>query len=292
MLPVLRPRRCLLFVPANRPDRYAKALSSGADCVCIDLEDAVAFDRKDEGRDQALAWLPSWSPQPVELVLRINSVKTAVGLRDLMALLDSGGRPDALMLPKLDSPEEVRWVDALLGERLAEVRLIPMIETVEGLAAAEAIARASSRAGALLLGGVDLSTELGCTRDWDAMHYARSRTVHAAALARIDVMDMPFLDVNDLEALRQEARLAARLGFTGKAVIHPSHVAPVLEAFSPAPEEIEWARRIVEAYERNRGGVLLVDGKLVERPVIRAAQRVLAIEAAARRGEAHSGAEH
>jgi (S)-citramalyl-CoA lyase len=278
--PVLRARRSLLFFPATRPDQLEKAVRTGTDMVCIDLEDAVASDRKEEARAAALDLLRRPARFRAEIVLRINSPRTEDGLRDVLAVLEARVAPDALMVPKVESSEEVRWIEELLEPGMPAVRLIPMVETCRGLEHATGIASASPRVSAVMLGGVDLSAELGCALEWDALLYARSRVVHAAKLAGVDLFDMPFLDVADADGLAAEARAAARLGFTGKAAIHPAQLPPILAAFSPGAAEIARAREVVAAYERNRGGVLLVDGRLVERPVIRAAHRTLALAAA------------
>lgn len=286
MSQVFRPRRCILFFPATRPDRYEKAVATGADAVCVDLEDAVDPNAKDEGRAAALELVERIAAAPSgasaagrrpELILRINDPADPEGRADLNALRRAAAWPDAVMIPKTRSPDDVRRVDdALTAPGRPAVPLLALIETAPGLSAAEAIATASPRLHALVLGGVDLSAELGCTLDWEPLLYARSRVVHAAALAGIDTIDMPFLDVADPEGLSRESRAAARLGFRGKVAIHPTQVAVIQEAFSPRAEEIERARRIVAAYEAQHGGVLLVDGKLVDRPVVLAALRVLA----------------
>ncbi|MBI4419581.1 MAG: CoA ester lyase [Gemmatimonadetes bacterium] len=279
-MPDIRLRRTILFFPATASDRYPKAVASGADAVCMDLEDAVAEQAKDEARRTAVRLLEAGTPRPDELILRINTPKTEAGLRDLLAVCELKQPPDALMLPKLTTPEEVTWVDELVGTRHPDLTFVAMIETGEALELAHEIAQASSRVVALLLGGVDLSAALRSTMDWDALLYARSRVVHAAATAGVDAIDMPFRDVPNLDALKTEARAAARLGFTGKTAIHPTQVPVLHEAFAPSDEEVARAKDVVAAYERNRGGVLLVDGKLVERPVILSAQRTLAIAAA------------
>jgi len=278
-------RRCLLFVPGNRPDRYEKAIASGADAVCIDLEDAVAPDAKDEGRRQAIDFLGKVEARlRVELILRINDVDSDVGRLDVEALWASGARPDAVMVPKVRAPDQVRQVGEWLtrGQR-PPLPLILLVETVQALACVEDLARAPY-VSALLFGAVDLSAEMGCAIDWDALLYARSRVVHAAALGAIDAIDVPNLDVADPDGLARECQRVARLGFRGKAAIHPTQVPIIQAAFSPSSAEIERARKIVAAYERNRGGVLLVDGKLVEKPVIASAQRTLAIAEAVQRG--------
>jgi citrate lyase beta subunit len=246
-----RVRRSVLFVPAVRPDRFAKALATGADAVCLDLEDGVSFAQKDEARDKALALLETRPASRAEVMLRINEPESDFGERDLTALLGAGVRPDSLMVPKVSGPDALKALDRRLAPALAGLPLIVQIETAAGLAAAEAIAT--------------------------ALLYARSRVVAAAALVGVDAMDTPFMDVSAADALSDEAHAVRRLGFTGKAAIHPTQVPIIQGAFSPDPDAVAWAKRMVEAYEANKGGVLLVDGKLIERPVIASAQRVLAI---------------
>ena len=278
-----RIRRSLLFVPAIRPDRFEKAIATGTDAVCLDLEDGVAFRQKDEARDKAVALLARRSPSRAEVVLRVNEPASALGDRDLAAVLASGFRPDALMVPKVGGPDTIRALERRLAPAIEGLPLVAQIETAPGLAAVEAIATASPNLAVLFFGAVDLSADLGCAIEWDALLYARSRVVAAAALAGIDAMDTPFMDVAATAQLRDEARAVQRLGFTGKAAIHPSQVGVIQAAFSPDDEAVAWAGRIIEAYEANEGGVLLVDGKLVERPVIASAHRILAVAEAVER---------
>lgn len=280
-----RVRRSLLFVPAVRPDRYPKALATGADAVCVDLEDGVAFGAKDEAREKALALFAGRAPVRAEVSLRINDPKTDLGQRDLDVLRRSGVRPDALMLPKCDGPEEIREVAGALAADLPDLPLIVMLETARGVAAAEAITAATPTVSAVFFGAIDFAADVGCEVSWDAALYARSRTIVAAAVARVGALDSPYMDVPALDALAAECRSTRALGFTGKAAIHPTQVPVIQTAFSPPADEVAWARRIVDAYERNAGGVLLVDGKLIERPVIASAQRTLALAAAVESGE-------
>jgi citrate lyase beta subunit len=266
-----------LFVPAVRPDRFAKAVATGADAVCIDLEDGVSVEQKDEARDNALALLAEHPACRAEVMLRINEPGSDLGERDLAALVGAGVAPDSLMVPKVSGAEALTSLERRLGPALAGLPLIVQIETARGLAAAETIATASPNVAVLFFGAVDLSAELGCAIEWDALLYARSRVVAAAALVGVDAMDTPFMDVSDSDQLGEEAQAVQRLGFTGKAAIHPTQVPVIQGAFSPDAAAVAWARRMVEAYEANLGGVLLVDGKLIERPVIASAQRILAI---------------
>ena len=271
-----RIRRSLLFVPAARPDRFEKAVATGADAVCVDLEDGVSFSQKDEARHNAIALLSGRSSGRTEVIVRINEPESELGQKDLDALLASGVRPDALMLPKVGSAEVIQAVEQQLATKPVPIPLVVQIETARGLAAVDSIAVASPNIAVLFFGAVDLSAELGCSIEWDALLYARSKVVAAAALVGMDVMDTPFMDVSASSQLADEARAVQRLGFTGKAAIHPSQVPIIQGAFSPAPEAVEWARRIIAAYEANDGGVLLVDGKLVERPVVASAERIIA----------------
>jgi citrate lyase beta subunit len=274
--------RCVLFFPASRPELYEKAARSGAHAVCMDLEDSVAAGDKDEARSFAARALGSPRSNGVDLVLRINHPSTAEGEADLVAIagaLDSGAPAArdgglALMIPKVGAPEEVEAVRGRLSERDVDLGLIPMIETVRGLARVEEIATTES-VRALLFGGLDLSIELGAELAWEPLLYARSRFVHAARLAGVGALDMPWLDVSDRAGLEAEARRVRALGFTGKAAIHPDQVGAVLDAFSPSEREIAYARRVVEAADHEPAGAFLLDGAVVERPVVEAARRIL-----------------
>ena len=275
-----RVRRSVLFVPAVRPDRLLKAVATGADAVCVDLEDGVSFEQKDDAREKAIVLLAERPPGSTEMMLRINEPESELGERDLSAILDAGVRPDSLMVPKVSGPDTLRALERRLGPSFERFPLVVQIETAAGLAAVEAIAMATPNVAVMFFGAVDLSAELGCSITWDALLYARSRVVAAAALGGVDAMDTPFMDVSDPEQLASEVAAVRLLGFTGKAAIHPSQVSIIQGGFSPDDEMVAWAQRIVEAYETNKGGGLLIEGKLVERPVIASAQRVLAVAAA------------
>lgn len=274
--------RSFLFVPGNRPERFRKALAAGADLVCIDLEDAVApGSAKDDARRLALTELPRLCAEDNHkdrIVLRINSLKTSVGLQDIQALQQYSGWLPPVVVPKVDAPAELHVLDTLLCRPdRPEPRWMPMIETPLALEAAPAIACAlpTHRMLGLLIGCVDLSLEMGCAHEWEPLLYARSRVVHAASLAALGAIDSPNLDVTNPAALEEESRRAARLGFVGKSAIHPAQLAPIHRAFAPSPEHIARAGAVVDAYERMAGGVALLDGKLIERPVYLAAKRLL-----------------
>lgn len=275
MAPPFRNRRSLLFVPAVRPDRVPKALATGADAVCIDLEDGVSISAKAAAREAALGLVPEHAARGAEVSLRINDPTQDLGRCDLEALVGAGVRPDAVMIPKVGAPDDVASVAEALSAVDPALPLIIQLETARGIDAACEIGTASPNVAALFFGAIDLAADIGCTVEWDALLMARSRVVLAAALAGVPAIDSPSMDVPALDALREESCRSRRLGFVGKAAIHPTQVAVIQAAYTPAPEEVAWARRIVAAYEANDGGVLLVDGQLIERPVILAAQRTL-----------------
>ena len=273
-----RPRRSLLFVPGLRPDRFPKALAAGADIVCVDLEDAVALPRKAEARALTLPLFTDDTDFPeVERMVRINPLSTLDGLTDILALNDCAAPPPALMIPKPSSAHEIRLYDELLGGPCADIRFHVIIESSEGLENVHEIAQASPRIQSLLFGAVDLSASLRAERTWETMLYARSRVVHAAARFDLDLIDVPYLNLDDTEGLAVEASASRDLGFTGKAAIHPNQIPILNEIFTPTRELVARARRIIAEFATNTTGLLVVDGELIEQPVLRSMQRVVAI---------------
>ena len=227
---IIRPRRSFIFTPGLKPDMYPKALASGADMVCVELEDGIAPKDKDMARINTLKLFEE--PQAsdgVERIVRINCLREAVGLADVQAVLAADFPPPALMLPKVRTPDEIVWLDNLLSERGHTTRLHVIIETSAALEMAHEIARASTRIDALFFGGVDMAAELRCRNSWDSLLYARSRVVHAAASIGVDVIDVPYLDLDDLQGMEKEAQQAFELGFSGKGSIHPKQI-PILNS--------------------------------------------------------------
>jgi citrate lyase beta subunit len=280
--PPFQPRRSLIFVPGDKPEMFAKALRAGADMVTVDIEDAVAPQHKALARERALALFAGAEARPdagdgIERVLRINALRSAEGIRDLSALLAAPRAPQALMLTKVRAADEVALLDDVLSEAGLPARLHVIIETNDGLERAYTIARASPRIATLLFGAVDLSADLRAVNSWETMLHARSRVVHAAAGAGLDLIDVPWLDLADMDGMRREAEQSAKLGFTGKAAIHPKQIAIINEAFSPNAAQVERARRIMAAFAESGTGLVVIDGKLIERPVLRAMQRIVAL---------------
>lgn len=269
----------LLFTPGDKPERFAKARSAGADGIVVDLEDAVAAANKDQARAIALEYLKGAGAPGFLRCLRINGLDTSDGLKDLVALAaarDPNGAPDAVLLPKADSPQLVALLARHL-ERLPGVSLIALIESARGLEAAFETARATPRLAGLALGGADLTAETGSRLEWDALLYARSRLVHAAASQELAAMDVPYLDIADGTGLLAECRKAAALGMTSKLAIHPSQVAGIRAGFLPDDAAVAHARGLLEAWEAAGGGVFQYRGRMVDQPVLRAARRVLAL---------------
>lgn len=264
----MMPRRSLLFAPANRPEVHAKALASGADLVCLDLEDAVPPQDKASARPVAAAFLTD-----PRRVVRINTLRSPEGLKDLAAILDAAPAGGTVFLPKVMEAGEVRLAHDLLEGTALTLGIL--IETAAGLEDAAAILTASDRIAFAMFGGVDLAADLGVALAHEPLLYARSRLVHAAALAGVDVLDVPCLSFRDEAVIGAEARAARALGFTGKAALHPAGIAPIHAAFAPSEEEIAKAERIVAAYRASPTGLATLDGKLVEKPVVRAAERLL-----------------
>jgi (S)-citramalyl-CoA lyase len=268
--------RTLLFVPATRPDRFEKAADTGADMVCIDLEDAVAADDKETARATALAYLAGSLPSGPRWVLRINSPRTELGLHDLLALLSSDAAPDALFIPKASSGEEMRWIDELLSAADKEIDLIPVIESADGLDRVVEIAGSVLRNVAVGFGSADYAAQLGSDMSVAALAYGRGRIAAAAGQAGIPAIDGIWPDFKDDDGLRGDTELIRSMGFDGKIAIHPRQVSVIHEVFAPSEEEVARALRIVAASDEAKGGIATVDGEMIDNPVVVAAQSILA----------------
>jgi (S)-citramalyl-CoA lyase len=260
---IIRPRRSFIFTPGLRPDMYPKALASGTDIVCVELEDGIAPKDKDEARQKALAlFTKPQADDGVERILRINSMRERFGIEDVNAILASSTPPPALMMPKVRTPDEVVMLDQLLTEAGHITRLHIIIETNQGLEAAYEIAHSSPRIDAMFFGGVDMAAELRCENTYDALLYARSRVVHASASAGLDVIDVPYLDLDDPEGMRVEAEKVRALGFAGKGSIHPKQIAALNEVFTPSADQIARARRIIKEFEAADTGLVVIADRM------------------------------
>jgi len=279
----------MLFVSAEKPERFNKAINSGADMVCIDLEDAVHPDNKQAARDALVQFLNASDRAATEVIVsvRINAIGTLDGLRDLVLIADSGCQLDVVMLPKVSSASEISLAQSWLRQTCS--RLVALIESPLGIEQAYAIASGPASdvkppLAALLLGGIDLSAELGASPSWDGLFSARARLVNAAKAAGVQAWDVPCLDIHDADALTEETRAVRAMGFDCKLAIHPLQIAPIHEAFKPSAEELEWARGVVAAGEKaghgqdsaQAAGAFLFNGKMIDGPVLRHAQQMLA----------------
>ena len=273
-----RPRRSFIFTPGLRRDMYPKALASGADIVCVELEDGIAPKDKAEARKNALALFEAPQAEDgVERIVRINSMRERFGIEDVASVLATDTPPPALMMPKVRTPDEVAQLDTLLTEAGHATRLHVIIETNAGLEAAYDIAHCSDRIDAMFFGGVDMAAELRCRNAWEPLLYARSRVVHAAASAGLDAIDVPHLDLEDPDGMRVAAEQARDLGFAGKGSVHPKQIPALNEVFTPSEDQIARARRITAEFEAADTGLVVIDGKLIEKPVLRDMHRIIAI---------------
>ena len=274
----IQPRRSFIFTPGLKPEMYPKALASGTDMVCIELEDGIAPKDKEEARKKALSLFKDKQVDDgIERIIRINSVREHFGILDLQEILISENPPPAIMLPKVKTPDEVVLVDKLLSEKGHDCRLHVIIETNEGLENAYDIGSSSSRIEALFFGGVDMAAELRCKNEWEPLLYARSRVVHAASSNGLDVIDVPYLDLEDMEGMKNLAIKARDLGFTGKGSVHPKQIRILNEVFTPDIQAIKRAKRILDTFRQADTGLVVIDGKLIEKPVIREMQRIVSI---------------
>ena len=267
----------MLFVPGVRPDRFARAVGSGADAVILDLEDSVEPARKAEARDHVAAFLATAGPAagPARYV-RINAAGSPWWADDL-GFARRLPHLDGLVVPKVEHPAAVEEAGAAIETRV----VLPLVETARGLLAADRIARAAADVPGLLFGAEDLTAEIGIPRtlDGEELIYARSRVVIAATAAGVEPIDAVFVDLASPEGLRHDARRARAVGFTGKMAIHPDQIPVIHEVFTPSDEELARARRLIAAYEvaRARGeGVLRLDNQMVDAPLVARARRLLA----------------
>ena len=274
----IRVRRSFIFTPGLQPEMFPKALASGADMVCIELEDGIAIKDKDIARKNTINALKTLDVKSdVELVVRINCQRTKFGLLDLEAFISSEIKIKAIMLPKVKTPDEIKFIDDLLTDCNLDTDLHVIMETNEALENIYDIAHASRRTVALYFGGVDMAAELRVDNKWENLLYARSKLVHAGASAGLDVIDVPYLDLENMDGMKKEAELVKNLGFTGKGSIHPKQIKILNEVFTPPQDEIVKAKKILEQFNNSNTGLVVIDGKLIEKPVLREMQRKIFI---------------
>lgn len=274
-----RPRRSALYMPAANARAIEKARDLACDVVILDLEDAVAPDAKALARQQAVAAVQAGGFGRREVVIRVNGLDTPWGAQDLAAA--AAACPDAILAPKVSSPEDVAAYDQALA---GDTRLWVMIETCASLFALDAIAACagSSRLEALVIGTNDLAKEMRCRLTVDRAPLAGplSLSVAAARAHGLTILDGVYNGIEDEDGLARQCAQGAEFGFDGKTLIHPKQIEAANQAFSPAPDEVHWARTIVDAFdlpENASRGVLRVEGRMVERLHLAEAQRLIAV---------------
>jgi len=285
-----KPMRSFLFVPADSERKLAKGPSSGPDGLILDLEDSVAADRKKVARDMALAYLKGANRAGPKLYVRVNALDTGLALGDLAVVMQ--GRPDGIVFPKCVGQANLdllaNYLDALEArEGIAAGTTRILTIATESAAAVLALTAAPARHARLVghsWGGEDLMADLGALAKGpapgvydDTFKLARTVNLMASVAAGVTAYDTVFPDIKNLEGLRAEANDARRMGYGGKIAIHPDQVAIIHEVFTPSVQEIDWATRVVATFENNpTSGVLTLDGKMLDRPHLVLARRLLA----------------
>ncbi len=281
----MRARRALLYMPGDDMHKIQKAITLGVDTICMDIEDGVALNRKAEARATIVEALRTLDFGSSEKLVRINPVGSGMEEEDLNAVLPA--RPDGIVIPKVKDADQVGRVSAQIsnfeqahGWPLRGIILLALIETAPGVVNLKEIASADVRLQGLIFGAEDLAGDMGLVRTpegWEVF-YARSAVVTHAAAFGLQAIDIVFMDLHDPDGLRAEALQGAQMGYTGKQVIHPNQVAPVQVAFTPSDEAIAHALRVVEAARQNQAsglGAFALDGKMVDAPVVKAAEWVV-----------------
>lgn len=285
---ISRARRALLFCPGTERKKIEKAAAIDVDAVIVDLEDAAALSRKAEARAITIAALAECDFGTSERIVRINPVGSGLENDDVAALIDAPHPPDGVMVPKVESAHHIVWV----ADRLAEIErrhgfdegrlvILALIETALGVVRLNEIAASHDRLVALVFGAEDLCGDIGATRtpDGHEVAYAKAALViHAAAFGR-QAIDTPFVDLMDIERLAQDTTRSLQMGYTGRLAIHPRQIEPIFRVFTPSEEDYRQAERLIREHERHQAegrGVFEFDGRMVDMPMVRAAERVLA----------------
>jgi len=277
-------------VPADDLKKIKKASSLGADCVVLDLEDGVAQNRKLEARKTMLEALVQAHDNDAdelfrsEVCVRINPISSGFGAEDLEHVCSCIELVDSVVVPKVNHWSDLALVsdhlDAMGSFRARHIRLFAFIETAQGLINVRDICSHAPRLSALVFGSEDFCADMGASRTPDATEllFARSSLVTHARAFKIDAIDMVCVDYKNKERLTKEAEDAARMGFCGKQAIHPSQIAPIYEAFKPAPDVFAWAERIIAAdihHQAQGKGAFSLDGKMIDAPMVKWAQNII-----------------
>lgn len=278
-------RRALLYMPGDDRRKIEKATTLGVDSICMDMEDGVAITRKTEARAVIADAMKELDFGSSERCIRINSVGSGFEKFDLAAALATN--PDTIVVPKVEIGAQVRSISEYIemyevSSRMpvGTIRMLVGVETAKGILNLKEIAEADKRLEAIIFGAEDYAASIGARRTKEATEvlYARSAVVTACAANELQAIDMVYIDFRDAEGLRLEAEEGAGLGFSGKQIIHPNQVTAVQEAFTPSDEAIEYAQRVVRAFQASQKegkGAFALDGKMIDMPLLKNAQKVL-----------------
>ena len=278
-------RRALLYMPGDNWKMITKSVTLGVDSICMDMEDGTAVNKKAEARATIAKALQDLDFGASEKLARINSVGSGWEQDDIEAVLPY--HPDGIVIPKVESFEQVDWASRIIeaaelkyGWPINSLRILIGVETAKGILNLKEIA-AHPRLDAIIFGGEDFAASIGAVRTKDAVEllFARQAVIVACAANDLQALDIVTIDYKDLDALKIEAQFGAGLGFSGKQIIHPNQVSAVQEAFTPSDESIAYARRIVETFEvsqKEGKGAYSLDGKMIDMPLLKNAQKVLA----------------
>lgn len=281
----MRSRRALLYMPGDNWKMITKSITLGVDSICMDMEDGAAVNKKAEARETIVKALQELDFGSSEKLARINSIGSGWEKDDIEAVLPH--QPDGIVIPKVESYEQVEWASKIIesaelkyGWKVNSIRILIGIETAKGILNLKEIA-SHPRLDAMIFGGEDFAASIGATRTKDAIEllYARQAVIVACAANDLQAIDIVTIDYKDVENLKRESEFGAGLGFSGKQIIHPNQVSIVQEAFTPSAEEIAYAKRIIETFEASQKegkGAYSLDGKMIDMPLLKNAQKVLA----------------
>jgi citrate lyase beta subunit len=271
-------------MPGDDWKKITKSLTLGVDCICMDMEDGVALNRKAGARATIARALQELDFGASEKLARVNAVGSGLEQDDIEAVLPF--HPDGIVIPKVESLEQIEWGNLIIaaaeqanGWALDSVRMLVGVETARGILNLKNIA-SHPRLDGIIFGGEDFAASIGAKRTESAIEllYARQAVVTACAAFGLQAIDIVTIDFKDVERVRREAEFGAQLGFSGKQIIHPNQVAPVQEAFTPDDETIAYARRLVETFEAHQKegkGAFALDGQMIDMPLVKNAQKVL-----------------
>lgn len=281
----MRSRRAILYMPGDNWKMITKSITLGVDSICMDMEDGTAVNKKAEARETIAKALQELNFGSSEKLARINSVGSGWEKDDIESVLPY--HPDGIVIPKVESYEQVEWASKIIesaelkhGWKVNSIRILIGIETAKGILNLKEIA-SHPRLDAMIFGGEDFAASIGATRTKEAIEllYARQAIIVACAANDLQAIDIVTIDYKDTELLKRESEFGTRLGFSGKQIIHPNQVSAVQEAFTPSDQEIAHAKRIVETFEANQKegkGAYSLDGKMIDMPLLKHAQKVLA----------------